>query len=454
MEIVIVGGGKLGQEICYDLNQEGHEITLIDQDGDLVNKLVEELDIQGIVGSGTDVEVLKQANIQICNVFIAVTDKDEVNLISAHIAATLGADYRIIRARKLEYTENEAFIAKHFNIDYLINQDLEAASQILHVIDYPTASYVEALHDNRVHMICFRVMPHSQIVGMTVQAVRALVKDLVICTMEDRNKEEVIIPRGPTVIKADTYLNVIACKEDYQKLVLLAGHDKHEPFRSAFIQGGSRICEYLLPELKKRRIRTKIVELRSQRALQLAVAFPDNEVVMGDGSEPSFLREHRLQNHDVAIGLTEIDEENLIFSLYAHSQGVKKNITKVNRTSLIKLLHSDHLDATISPRISISDAIIRRVRSLSHENQYHLSAYARLNASREAEVLEFCVSKDNQVCDQKIMDMPLDDRILIGLIVREDQKIIPTGSHYLLEGDYVIIVDVKKRVRALDEILK
>ncbi len=175
MEMVILGGGKLGQEICYDLNQDGHEITLIDTDSELVNKLVEELDVQGIVGSGTDIEVLKQANISACDVFIAVTDSDEVNLISAHIASILGASYRIVRARKLEYTEHEEFIAEHFKIDYVINQDLEAATEILHVIDYPTANYVEPLHKDKVRMICFRVMPNSEIVGLSVQEVRSAI---------------------------------------------------------------------------------------------------------------------------------------------------------------------------------------------------------------------------------------------------------------------------------------
>ncbi len=454
MNIVIVGGGKLGQELCYDLNQEGHEITLIDTDSELVGKLVEELDIQGIVGSGTDIEVLEQADISLCHVFIAVTDNDEVNLISAQIAYTLGASYRIVRARNLEYTKNEKFIAKRFKIDYVINQDLEAATEILYVIDYPTASYVEPLHNNKVHMICFRVMPNSTIVGLSVQKVRSFITDIVICTIENRNKEEVIIPRGNTVIEADTYVNVIASDKDYRRLIHLAGHEINARFNSAFIQGGSRICEYLLPELNRRKIRTTIIELRSERALQLAASFPDTEVVLGDGSEPSFLLEHRLASHDVAIGLTDSDEENLIFSLYSHSLGVKKNITKVNRTSLIKLLHADNLDAIISPRISISDAIIRRVRSLSHQNEYHLQGYARLSTSKDSEVLEFIVSNNDKVCNKKIMELPLDERILIGLIIRNENRIIPKGSDYLLENDYVIVVAVKKRVRELDEILK
>lgn len=454
MEIVIVGGGKLGQELCYDLNQDGHEITLIDTDSNLVSKLVEELDIQGIVGSGTDIEILKQANIDLCHAFIAVTANDEINLISAHIAYMLGAPYRIIRARGMEYTKNEKFIAEHFKIDYFINQDLEAATQILNVIDYPTASFVETLHNNEVHMICFRVIPDSEIVGLSVQEVRAMVKDLVICTIENRNTEEVIIPRGHTIIEADTYLNVVASNDDYHKLVLLAGHKDNTHFNSVFIQGGSRICEYLIPELNKRRMRTKVIEQNSERALQLAAAFPENEIVLGDGSEHSFLLEHRLPSHDVAIGLTNYDEENLIFSLYSHSLGVKKNITKVNRTSLIKLLHPDNLDAIISPRTSISDAIIRRVRSLTHQNKYPLLEYARLSTSKDSEVLEFLVSKENQVCNKMIMELPLDERVLIVLIIRDGVKIIPKGSDLLLEGDYVIIVDVKKRVRALDEILK
>ncbi|NMD38216.1 MAG: Trk system potassium transporter TrkA, partial [Christensenellaceae bacterium] len=238
MEIVIVGGGKLGQEICYDLNQEGHEVTLIDTDSDLVGKLVEELDIQGIVGSGTDIEILKQAGIAACKAFIAVTDNDEVNLISAHIAYKLGAQYRIIRARNLEYTKNEEYISEYFKIDYVINQDSEAAKEILHVIDYPTASYVESFHNNSIKMINFRVIPNSEIVGLSVQEVRSIVGDVVICMIENRNTQEVNIPKGKTIIEADTYLNVIASNKDYNRLVQLAGHKNNTRFKSVFIQGG------------------------------------------------------------------------------------------------------------------------------------------------------------------------------------------------------------------------
>lgn len=93
MDIVIVGGGQLGQEICYDLNLEGHELTLIDIDSDVVNRLVEELDIKGVVGSGTDIQVLSEADVSRCQAFIAVTASDEVNIISGHMASTLGAPY-------------------------------------------------------------------------------------------------------------------------------------------------------------------------------------------------------------------------------------------------------------------------------------------------------------------------------------------------------------------------
>lgn len=454
MEIVIVGGGKLGQVICYDLNREGYEITLIDKNVDLVNKLVEELDIQGIVGSGTDIEALEQAGVATCNAFIAVTDNDEVNLISAHMASKLGASYRIIRARNMVYTKNEEFIYKNFEIDYIINQDLEAAREIINVIDYPTASYVESFHNGRVRMINFRVMPNSKIVGRSVQEIKSLLNDIVICTIENRHTEEVFIPNGQTIIEADTYLNVIATKKDYRSLVILSGHDENLRFNNSFILGGSRICEYLIPELNKRNISTKIVEVKNDRALKLAVSFPDSEVILGDGTDEDFLLEHRLGRYDVAMALTDSDEENLIFSLYSNSLGVKKNVTKLNRISLLRLLDTDNLDAIISPRISIIDAIIRRIRSLSHKNKYKLLGYARLSTSTESEVLEFIVSKDDKVCGQRIMDIPIDEGVFIGLIIRSKENIIPQGSDYLLEDDFVFIIDVKKRVRTLDGILK
>lgn len=453
MDIVIVGGGQLGQEICYDLNEEGHEITLIDIDGDIVNRLVEDLDIKGVIGSGTDLDVLNEADVSLCDAFISVTSSDEVNLISGFMAQKLGAPYRIIRARNLEYTKNESFISEHFKADFVINQDLEAAIDIIQVIDYPTASYVESLHNNEVQLIRIRVIPESEIIGMSVQQVRQIVKDIVICTIENKMTDEVMIPKGNTIIEADTYLNVVALKEDYDKLSSLCGHINKVNFKSVIITGGSRICEYLIPELRKRKIRTQLIESDYKRAQQLSVLFPNEEIVHGDGTDTKFLTKQRLSSYDVAISLMDVDEENLIFSLYSHSLGVKKNISKVNRTSLIKLLHADYLDAIISPRVSISDAIIRRIRSLSHSKQNPLLAYARLSTSQHSEVLEFRVTKEDKIVNQRIMDMKLDPRVLIGLIIRNNQQIIPKGSDVILENDYLIIIDVEKRVRSLDEVL-
>lgn len=453
MDIVIVGGGQLGQEICYDLNLEGHELTLIDIDSDVVNRLVEELDIKGVVGSGTDIQVLSEADVSRCQTFIAVTASDEVNIISGYMASTLGAPYRIIRGRNLEYTKNIDFIQDHFKADFVINQDLEAAIDIVQVIDYPSASYVESLHNNEVQLIRLRVIPHSHIDGMSVSQVRKLVENCVICSIENKSNDKVIIPSGQTVIQADTYLNVIALKDDYDRLAQLAGHHHQERFISVIISGGSRICEYLLPELHKRKINSKVIESNFKRAEQLSVEFPDDEIIHGDGTDPKFLVAQRLASYDVAISLMNVDEENLIFSLFSHSLKVKKNISKVNRTSLLKLVHADFLDSIISPRVSISDAIIKRVRSLVNRQHNQLLGYARLSTSTHSEVLEFLVTKNDKIINQRIMDLNIDPRVFIGLIIRNNQKIIPKGSDMILENDYLIIIDIEKRVRSVDEIL-
>lgn len=135
--------GKLGEDILHGLIKEGHNLTLIDNDSRVIDDLIDEVDIKGVVGNGVDVEVQREANVQNAQVFIAASPHDEVNIISAMIAKTLGAEFLIVRVRNQAFTAQQGFIQSNLGIDYLINQDRVAAKDIIQVIDYPSATFVE-----------------------------------------------------------------------------------------------------------------------------------------------------------------------------------------------------------------------------------------------------------------------------------------------------------------------
>lgn len=450
VEIVIVGGGKLGEELCRDLNDEGHDITIIEKNGAVLKRLTEDIDIKGICGSGTNLDVQRDANVASSKLFIAVTGSDDVNIIAAVLAEKLGADHIIARIRNHEYTANELFIRNHLGLDYMINQDKEAAADIVHVLDYPSASYVEPFNHGKVPLVKIRILAGSKMVGMSAAAIRAVSQDLIICVLE-RNFKTVII-RGDTIIQADDQIDLIASRAALNQFARLAGHKNIKRLRSAFIVGGSRINHYLLPALHIRGIQAKIIEIDPDRAEQLAIQFPNFEIIVGDGTDQDFLMEQRLQNYDVAIGLTDSDEENLMFALFAAELQVFKNITKTNRPKLTQLLNSEKLDVMITPRKSVSDAIIRRVRSLDLDNHNNLVSFATL-AAENTEVLEFSLVATDRVTQFPIAELQLKAGIVIGVIIRNNHRLLPTGTDQIQADDQVIIINVGEKVYKIDDIL-
>ncbi|MGV3174744.1 Trk system potassium transporter TrkA [Aerococcus suis] len=451
MEVIVIGGGKLGQKIIEDLNDEGHQITLIDKNPDVLNRLIDEIDIKGVTGIGTDINVLKDAGVTQAKVVISATPSDEVNVISAMLAKNLGAEYTIIRARNREFTDNESFIKQKFDIDLIINQDREAANDILHVIDFPSASNVEPFYHNRIQLVKVRILADSFLDGMAVSDIRQKLPDLVMVVIE--RGDETIIPSGDTTLQAKDQVDLFAPKKVLNQFCELAGHKAHQRYRTALIIGGSRVNHYLVPALHARGIRTRIIERDEDRAKVIASRFPMAEVIVGDGTDQIFLREQRIYNFELSLSLTNSDEENIMVSLFAHREGVTKTITKVNRVGLTDLLDASQLDAILSPRISISDAVIRGIRSLRKERGGYLENYARLG-NEKTEALEFRLAEDSPICGTPIKDLPLKDHIVIGIIIRDGEVILPTGFDELQPDDHVLIINNHKNILEIKDILK
>ncbi len=449
MEIVIVGGGKLGQTLCNDLSNEGHEIVLIDQKQGRIDMLEETYDIRGVNGNGAAIETQKEANVSLADVFIAATPSDDTNLIAASIANKLGAKFTIARVRNPEYARDLGFYQKQLGIGMLINPDAEAAADITRVFDYPAANAIEPFANGLVDMVQLRVSPNAPIVGQSLADIRKVIPELLLCIID--RETGITIPKGSTQLQENDYIQMVGNPKAIHKFSQLCGH-KNARWRSALIVGGSRIAYYLIPALLKRGVYVKVIETKPEVADRLAMSFPEAEIIYGDGTDQKFLREMHLSNYDVAVALINIDEENLMFSLFAHQQGVGKTITKVNRRELIKLIDHTVLDTIITPSLSSSDRIIQYIRSHEKTASSKLETYARLGVEG-VEALEFIATEDSQVCLEKIQNLNIKQGVLIAHILRGTKRIIPAGADQIQPGDRVLLVALDHRINQLDDII-
>ena len=449
MEIVIVGGGKMGQTLCYDLSNEGHEIVIIDQKQARLDMLEENIDLRGVNGNGAAIETQREANVALADVFIAATPSDDTNLIAASIASKLGAKFTIARVRNPEYARDLDFYQKQLGIGMLINPDAEAAADITRVFDYPAANAIEPFANGLVDMVQLRVAPNSPIVGQNLAEIRKATPDLLLCVI-DRDSG-ILIPKGSTRLEENDYIQMVGNPKAIHTFSQLCGH-KNARWRSALIVGGSRIAYYLIPALLKRNVYVKVIETQTEIADRLAMTFPEAEIIYGDGTDQKFLREMHLPHYDVAVALINIDEENLMFSLYAHQQGVAKTITKVNRRELIKLIDHTVLDTIVTPARSVSDRVIQYIRSHEKTATSKLETYARLG-SEGVEALEFIATEGSGVCKAKIQELNIKQGVLIAHILRGHRRIIPAGADQIQTGDRVLLVALDHRITQLDDII-
>jgi trk system potassium uptake protein TrkA len=449
MNIVIIGAGKVGEELTRALAKEGHNVVLIEKDARKLEQLISAADITGVHGNGAIYKTQLEAGVDHCDIFIAVSQSDETNIIAAITARKAGAEKTIARVRDPEFSLQMGFVRESLGISLMINPELEAATDISRILQFPFVLDIEQFMNGRVNIIEVQIPETSRLAGMSLRDLKTDGNHVLVCIIE--RGDQVIIPGGDTTIMAGDRVHVTGKNQSLTKL-FAPNREARQRLSSALIIGGGKLTHYLLPMLLKMRMRIKVIEVEPEIADNLAADFPEAEVICGDGTNQSFLREERMSSYDTVISLTGIDEENLLLSLFAKQQGVPKVITKVNRTDLLKVIDCSNLGSVVTPRRLVADNIIRFVRAMENSQASNVEALYRL-ADNRVETLLFHVTYDSKALRIPIMDIKLKPGLLIAFIARKGKVIFPSGRDVIMPDDRVAIVTTQQNIRDIDDIL-
>lgn len=450
VEIVIAGGGKVGETISEELAREGNDIVLIEIKAGRLEQIINKIDITGLAGDGAEIDNLVEAGVRDCDMFIAVTAEDETNIISAIIAKELGAKYTIARVRDPKYTNHIEFVRESLGINMVINPELEAARHISRILEYPETLRIEQFEKGRVSMVELVIKENGPLIDTPLVQFRENYGDVLICAIT--RDYETIIPSGDTVLRKGDHLYVTGAQSDISRFYQKAGY-KEEKIDSTLIIGGGGVTYNLLNLLKDKDMDIKVIEIKEEKAIDLSYEFPDVVVIKGDGTDQDFLDEERIRSFDSVLSLTGIDEENIVNSLYALSIGINKVITKVSRTGLLKILGNIDLQSIVTPKQLITNKILRFVRSISNTTVSNVEELVRI-ADNEVETLQFLVKATSRVVGVKLKDLDTKAELLVAYIIRGDDLIYPSGEDEILEGDHVLIVTKHKSFDDIDDILK
>lgn len=455
MHVVIVGVGKIGSIICKELAAE-HDVVVIEQDADKLESFINTTDVTGIAASGVDVDALEDADTAHCDVFIAVTAQDEINIISCIFAKRLGAKYTIARIRERAYTAHQSFIKESIGIDAIINPERESARQITDLLRFPSTTRVESFLRGRINIVEYPLPEGHPFVGQTLIEFQNQFKEHVLVAIVERDGQA-IIPKGTFRLQAGDIIHVSGSSAELLRFLRLDSQgNKYRRIKSLMIIGAGRLTHYLLREIENgsNKYHIKVLENNRKAAESLAQLHPKVEVVLADGSNDRNLEEEGISNYDCLIALTGIDEENILICMYAHKRGLQDSIAKVNRTQLLEILGEDRLKAVITPGNIIADTILRLIRACLDTRGKDVEALYRL-ADGQVEALQFCVPEQSQIIGRKLMALPLKENVLIAAAITKDgQRLAPSGQTVFHAGDMIIVTTTDHSLRSIDDILR
>ena len=451
MKIVIIGDGKVGYRLAKQLSEENYDVVLIDNNAGKLREAINKLDIFCIAGDGVSAEIQKEAGVPGADLVIACASTDELNMLSCLIAKRLGAENTIARVRNPIYYEQIHILKEDLRLTMAINPELAVANEIARVLIFPSASKVETFAKGKVELVEYTLRAGNPMIGMTLaEMYRKFQIKILVCAVQ-RGKE-VYIPDGSFIPQEGDKIHVASSHQQLELFFNLLG-DKKKIIKKVLIAGGGRVGFYLAKQLCSMGMQVKIIEQSRKKSEYLCEQLPKATIIHGDATDHDLLVEEGIAEADAFIALTGLDEENIIVSLFAKTQGVHKIIAKVNEETRVQMVGSLGLDSLVSAKTATADAIISYVRA--RQNSYsnaNVETMYRLVDNR-VEALEFILKEEAYYTNVPLKDLPTKPNNLIACIARNRQIIIPHGNDCLQKGDSVVVVTRDKKVQDIRDIL-
>ncbi len=438
MNIIIVGDGKVGAALATQMSTEGHDVTIIDSNPQVLSDSAERLDIMAVIGNGASMATLRSAGVEKADVLIAATSRDELNLLTCLTAKNLGAKRTIARVRNPEYSDQLVAMQEELGLSMTVNPELAAAQEAYQLLQFPSFLKRDSFAKGRVEIVSIPVGKDSKLAGIPLFKLYEIAGvNVLVCAVQ--REDGVHIPSGSFTLREGDTIFVTAGIQDLALLVKNLGLVEKR-IKSLMIIGGSRIAFYLAKRCLDSGISVKIIERDHKRCEELAEAIPQATVIEADGSREDILAAEGVRSYDAVITLTGMDEENLVLSMLASHLGVSKVITKINRLEYSDVFRKVGIGSTISPKGLCCANILRYVRAMSTASEIESVITLHPIVDGQAEALEFQVGPDTRHQGQALKDVPLKPGILIASINHRGHTIIPKGDSSFAAGDTIIVV--------------
>jgi trk system potassium uptake protein TrkA len=432
MRVIVVGAGEVGFHTAGRLAEEGHDVVLVENDRERLRQVEEGLNVLALGGSGAQAEVLEEAGVRSCDLFIAVTDVDEVNLVACLLAKEYGVPTKIARVKSIEYTGKGAVLsAEKLGIEYFINPLEAVAQDVINIASHAAAVEVAEFADGDILFVGYPIDSDNPVCGLTLAEIRDLGVMYPFIVAAITRGGTTLIPRGEDTIENGDHIFLVMRTADHPSIRYLLGFEKRQ-VRRIFVLGGGHVGFSVARHFERGGLDVRVADGDRATCESLADRLSRATVIHAEITDVQTLVSEGLDKCDVVIAATPSEETNILASLLAKRHGARRALSVVNRPAYVSLVPSLGIDACISPRTSTASAILKFVR------RGGVLSVATVEEN-QAEVIELRITEDLPWAGKPLRAVAFPAGSILGAVVRGAESFIPTGDTVLRPGDRAVV---------------
>ena len=452
MKVIICGAGQVGWQIARHLSGERNDVTVVDQDPELVRRATDSLDVQGVAGFASYPDILDRAGARDADMIIAATQSDEVNMVTCQVAhSVFGINRKIARLRSQSYLDviySDLYRREHMPIDVVISPEREVAAAALQRLSAPAAFDTERFIDGQAQLLGILIEEECPVVHTPLRQLTDLFSTLRAVVVGVRREGVLFAPNAGDQLFVGDECYVFAHVDDVPRTMEVFGKRIAKQERIVMV-GGGNVGLAVASELESRanRVRAKVIEKDRKRAEIAAEALERTIVLHGDGLDVALLTEAGVSRADAMLAVTDDDKTNMLAAVRAKSEGCPYAIALINDPTLVPLMGPLGIDAYINPRATTVSSILRHIRHGRVRAVYSIG-------DAEAEVIEAEVLSTSPMAGKRIADIDFPEGVLVGAVRKGGTVTRPLGSTRIDEGDVIALFALTKDVSEVERLMQ
>ncbi len=444
MNILIIGAGEVGFHLAKRLSAEKHNTVILEKNPEKAHRAADQLDAMVITGSGSSYRDLVRANLHKTDIFAALSNDDEVNLLACRYAQKMNIPHKIARVRNPEYTEADFILSREeLGVDLLIHPEKETAEAIVRLIRQSSATDVVEFAGGQIQLLGIRLEQNSPVLQKKLKAIWQEHGNLAARIVAINRKERTIIPGGEDLLIAGDQVFIICARELVPRILQLTGKTDVS-IQNIMVLGGGLIGQFVAKRLENQ-INIKVIESRSEKSEEIADVLKHTLVIHGDGTDMDLLALEGIIDMDAFIAVTGDDETNIISTLMARHLQVPRTIALVNKTEYLPITPTIGMDAVVSKMLLTVNAILRFIQKSTLESIASIPGV-------EAEIIEIVPKAGSKITKKPLKKVNFPRSAILGAVHRNKEVIIPTGETQIRAGDRVVIFTLPRALADVEKL--